>query len=413
MKKECFSLCLTVVAAVVVGLDARAANIEFYRRSKTGGSWNDVNHWVTNAGGSVLMGTYPKDPATDRVWFKDGFTNDTQELYLESDINVLNMMQLNASAGNQTNYLNLGGHTLYVVNFLNQDYGCVGTFAITNGNISSMMIRTIGSGYCLWFKGPNTRFDLHGDWYRICIGYNSARSTLRVSDGAVCNWPCTMFYLGGEQLSGKHDGNRLVIDSGGLVTNCNTDLVINRGGGTNGLYVSDGGKFHSNAGIQMNSSDGGWHTNPVMKSVTAILDVRDGTVDIRRLTGSVGSNSVLRLAGPQSDLRIRNEMVITNTFDMTFDMTDGVFAAETAPIRLTSASHTHILGDGTIRVRYPQRFAKEHKGLIPLIHAASGNLTYTGDIRFDFTEARWAQAVTNSTMVAIKIVPPGLVFSIQ
>ena len=323
-------------------------------------------------------------------------------------------MQLTAGSANQTNYLNLGGHTLYVANFLNQDWGSVGTFAITNGNISSMMIRTIGSGYCLWFKGPNTRFDLHGTWYRICLGYGSARTTLRVSDGAVCNWPCTMFYLGGEQLvSGNHNGNRLMIDSGGLVTNCNTDLVINRCGGTNGLYVSDGGKFHSNAGIKMNSSDGGWHTNPVMKSVTAILDVRNGTVDIGNLTGSVGSNSVLRLAGPESDFRIRNAMVITNTFDMTFDMTDGAFTAGTAPIRLTSADQTHNLGDGTIRVIYPPSFASQNEGLIPLIHAASGNLTYTGEIRFDLTEARWATAVTNSNMVAIKIQQPGLTILIN
>lgn len=407
MKKDRFSLCLTVVAAAVC-LDTHAANIEFYRRSKTGGSWNDVNNWVTNSGGSVLRGTYPQDPATDRVWFIDGFTNVTRELYLESDINVLNMMQLSASAGNVTNYLNLGGHTLYVANFLNQDYGSVGTFAITNGNISSQMIRTIGAGYCLWFKGPNTRFDLHGTWYRICIGYNGARSTLRVSDGAVCNWPCNTFYLGGEQATNNYNGNRLMIDSGGLVTNCNTDLVINQGGGTNGLYVSDGGKFHSNAGIQMNSNFGGWHTNPVMKSVTAIIDVRNGAVDIGNLTGSVGSNSVLRLAGPQSDFRVRNTMAITNTFDMTFDMTDGAFAAGTAPIRLTSASNTHFLGDGTIRVRYPRSFAKQHGGLIPLIHAASGKLTYTGEIRFDLSEACWATAVTNSNMVAIKIVPPGL-----
>jgi len=407
MKKERLYLCLAVVATAVC-LDARAANIEFYRRSKTGGSWNDVNNWVTNSGGSVLRGTYPQDPATDRVWFTDGFTNATRELYLESDINVLNMMQLNTSGASQTNYLNLGGYTLYVTYFLNQDYGSVGTFAITNGNVSSTMIRTIGSGYCLWFKGPNTRFDLHGTWWRICIGYNGPRTTLRVSDGAVCNWPCNTFYLGGEQSpGGGYNGNRLMIDSGGLVTNCNADLVINQGGGTNGLYVSDGGKFHSNAGIQMNSNFGGWHTNPVMKSVTAIVDVRNGAVDISNLTGSVGSNSVLRLAGPQSDFRIRNALVITNTFDMTFDMTDGAFAAGTAPIRLTSASHTHILGDGTIRAIYPRSFARQHAGLIPLIHSASGKLTYTGSIRFDLTEAHWATAVTNSNMVGIKITPPG------
>lgn len=407
MKKVWLSLCLAVVSAAVC-LDARAANIEFYRRSKTGGSWNDGNNWMTARDGSVPFGTYPQDPATDRVWLTDGFTNDTRELYLESDINVMNMMQLSASSGNVTNYLNLGGHTLYVENFLNQDYGCYGTFAITNGNISATMIRTIGTGYCLWFKGPNTRFDLDGTWYRINIGYGSNRTTLRVSDGAVCNWPCNSFYLGAEQTNGTHNGNQLVIDSGGLVTNCNTDLVINLGGGTNGLYVSDGGKFHSNAGIQMNSTGGGWHTGPLMKSVTAIVDVRNGAVDIRNLTGSVGSNSVLRLAGPQSDLRVRNTMAITNTFDMTFDMTDGAFAAGTAPIRLTSASHAHFLGDGTIRVRYPRSFAKAHQGLIPLIHAASGKLKYTGEIRFDFTEACWATAVTNANMVGIKIEQPGL-----